>query len=136
MASESISIPRSKRWSTVSASANADVAYQKFLKETPDVYEYVCVCKRPDGDDDEEEENENGENRPIECDGGQTCLCHKLAADHPDHPWTFTKAAMDKLTTYRIMVDLRHPDLFSMYTFNDHSAYGAIEVVQNLLLDF
>ncbi|KAF7624367.1 hypothetical protein AFLA_008077 [Aspergillus flavus NRRL3357] len=34
------------------------------------------------------------------------------------------------------MLDLRDPDNFSMYTFNDHSAYGAIEVVQNMMLDF
>ncbi|EIT78186.1 hypothetical protein BDV35DRAFT_405806 [Aspergillus flavus] len=34
------------------------------------------------------------------------------------------------------MLDLRGPDNFSMYTFNDHSAYGAIEVVQNMMLDF
>ena len=145
MASENISIPRNKRWSAVSASANADMAYQKFLKETPDAYEYVCVCKRPGGEDDEEEESEDdesendeeeGKNQPIECDRGQTCLCRKPAADHPDHPWTFTKAAMDKLTTYCIMVDLRDPDSFSMYIFNDYSGYGAIELAQNLLLDF
>ncbi|OOO07094.1 hypothetical protein OAory_01092970 [Aspergillus oryzae] len=40
------------------------------------------------------------------------------------------------MITYRIMLDLRGPDNFSMYTFNDHSAYGAIEVVQNMMLDF
>jgi hypothetical protein len=34
------------------------------------------------------------------------------------------------------MMSFRTPDYFDMYTFNDHSAYGAVEVVQNLLLDF
>lgn len=34
------------------------------------------------------------------------------------------------------MVNLRNPDAFAMYTFNDHLAYGVLEVVQNLLLDF
>ncbi|KAE8414268.1 hypothetical protein BDV36DRAFT_286322 [Aspergillus pseudocaelatus] len=140
------SIPRNKRWSAVSASANADVAYQKFLKEKPNVYEYVCICKRPGADDDDEDEDEDeddaeddaedGDNNEAECDGGKTCRCFKPAADYPDHPWIFSRAGLDKMITYRIMLDLRDPDSFSMYTFNDHSGYGAIEVVQNMMLDF
>ncbi|XHG02977.1 hypothetical protein AWENTII_006298 [Aspergillus wentii] len=43
---------------------------------------------------------------------------------------------MRRMNTYRIMVDLRDPDSFSMYTFNDHAGYGGIEVAQNMLLDF
>jgi hypothetical protein len=31
---------------------------------------------------------------------------------------------------------LRNPDCFRMYTFNDHSMYGVLEVLQNLILDF
>ncbi|RAH71294.1 uncharacterized protein BO66DRAFT_410467 [Aspergillus aculeatinus CBS 121060] len=34
------------------------------------------------------------------------------------------------------MLNLRNPDAFDMYTFNDHAGYGAIEVAQNVLLDF
>ncbi|RAL07347.1 uncharacterized protein BO97DRAFT_378712 [Aspergillus homomorphus CBS 101889] len=43
---------------------------------------------------------------------------------------------MQRLITYRTMVDLRDPDAFQMYTFNDHAGYGAVEVAQNMLLDF
>lgn len=28
------------------------------------------------------------------------------------------------------------PDGFRIYTFNDHGAFGAVEVVENLLVDF
>lgn len=31
----------------------------------------------------------------------------------------------------RINADLRNPDFFNMYTFNDHAGYGVLEVVQN-----
>ncbi|KAE8316876.1 hypothetical protein BDV41DRAFT_573380 [Aspergillus transmontanensis] len=141
MPTGTLSIPRNKRWSAISGSANADVAYQKFLKEKPNVYEYVCICKRPgaNDDDDEKEDEEDAEdedNNEPECDGGESCRCYKPAADYPDHPWVFSRAGLDKMITYRIMLDLRDPDNFSMYTFNDHSGYGAIEVVQNMMLDF
>ncbi|PYI00176.1 hypothetical protein BO71DRAFT_312568 [Aspergillus ellipticus CBS 707.79] len=34
------------------------------------------------------------------------------------------------------MLDLRDPDCWSMYMFGDYAGYGAVEVVQNLLVDF
>lgn len=144
MAEKSSSIPRNKRWSAVSASANADTSCKLFLKNNPNAYdEHQCLCKLPgDGDEDEEEdeeeeeETEGKETQPTKCDGGETCLCDKLAADHPGHPFIFSKAALNKLSAYTIMMDLRDPDNFAMYTFNDHSAYGAIEMMQNVLLDF
>ncbi|RAK73190.1 uncharacterized protein BO72DRAFT_480449 [Aspergillus fijiensis CBS 313.89] len=43
---------------------------------------------------------------------------------------------MQRLNTYQDMLNLRNPDAFDMYTFNDHAGYGAIEVAQNMLLDF
>ena len=46
------------------------------------------------------------------------------------------QAGSHKLTMQRINADLRNPDLFDMYTFNDHAGYGVLEVVQSLLLDF
>lgn len=30
----------------------------------------------------------------------------------------------------------RDPDNFGMYTFNDHSAFGILEVMENQILDF
>lgn len=34
------------------------------------------------------------------------------------------------------MAAVRCPDNFGMYTFNDHEAYGYLEVCQNLMLDW
>jgi hypothetical protein len=125
-------------------------------------YAFVCLCQPPfrtsddgdeDEDDDEEEEDEeekdedeeDEENKEPEnsgklkrgkCDGGKTCLCDKPAAEHPDHIWKLSAAGKDKFFTQRIHVDLRSPDTFGMYTFNDHEGYGVLEVLQNLVLDF
>lgn len=34
------------------------------------------------------------------------------------------------------MAAVCNPDMFDMYTYNDHQAYGMLEVIQNLLLDW
>ncbi|KUI56209.1 hypothetical protein VP1G_03611 [Cytospora mali] len=34
------------------------------------------------------------------------------------------------------MAPLRCPDVFGMYTYNDHAAYGIIEVIENMFLDY
>lgn len=124
-------------------------------------YSYICMCRRlfeshndrrdddeDEFDEDEDDEDEDGEgdgdqtDRPEvqksknRCDHGKTCVCNKPAAEHPDHPYVTTYAAKQKYLTMHIMCDLRLPDLFDMYTFNDHEAYGVLEVVQNLLLDY
>ena len=144
--------PRSKRWSAVSGSANADAEYRQIASKNPDeFFSFMCTCPPRfaggnDGDDDsEDEENENeddddeneneGAGRSGGC-GRPNCKCHKPASEHPDHPWIITKAGYRKLLTMQILVTLRDPDNFSMYTYNDHAAYGAMEVVENMILDF
>jgi len=90
-----------------------------------------------DEDDDDEDDDENNDEPPRQrCDGGKKCLCNKLAADHPDHAWTITRAGHELLLTQHIHAQLRCPDNFDMYTFNDHHGYGMLEVIQNLVLDF
>lgn len=158
-------IPRGKRWSKVSASANADDGYRLQISK-PEAYAYLCLCKplhdRGSGsedewdeeDEDEDEENANKVSREVlefsdsvfdiyrtqekkpACDGGKTCVCLKPAAEHPDQPWVITRAATHKLNTLRIMGSLRDPDGFGMYTYNDHFGYGCVELAQNLILDF
>ncbi|KAK0615358.1 hypothetical protein B0T17DRAFT_657547 [Bombardia bombarda] len=153
------SIPRNKRWADVSNSANVDHKYKLAVHNPVSAYEYVCMCQPPfsnggddddsDDDDSDEEEDEeegddeNGGNEPKKtsggrgrCDAGETCLCNKPAADHPDHPWQVTVAGKHKFYTQRIHCGTRCPDDFGMYTFNDHEGYGVMEIIQNLLLDF
>jgi hypothetical protein len=78
----------------------------------------------------------DSDEEPSGCDNGETCLCLKLAEEHPDHVWTITYAGWRKLQDQFKLADLRCPDYYGMYTFNDHSAYGVLEVLQNLILDF
>lgn len=158
-------IPRSKRWSKVSGSANADDGYRLHTSK-PEAYSYLCLCKPlhdrgsdsedewDEEDEDEDEENANKVGREVlkcsgyvpdiyrtqekepACDYGKTCVCLKPAAEHPEHPWVITRAATHKLNTLRIMGSLRNPDGFGMYTYNDHFGYGCVELAQNLILDF
>lgn len=47
-----------------------------------------------------------------------------------------TNAGLRKFIVLQIHATLRDPDLFNLYTYNDHAGYGVMEVVQNVLLDF
>ena len=150
-------VPRSKRWAPVSASANADDEYRSMLQNPVKAFEYVLMCQAPfplggedddDDDDDEDDDEEEGEDEEkataagaagggkVKCDGGVTCLCDKPLSEHPDHLWKLTAAGKRKFFTMQTMCDLRTPDFYGMYTFNDHGCYGVIEVVQNIFLDF
>ncbi|KAL2022227.1 hypothetical protein VTK56DRAFT_5837 [Thermocarpiscus australiensis] len=93
--------------------------------------------------DEDEENEEEGHDKPekrdkkkVPCDGGKTCLCNKPAAEHPDHVWKLSAAGKYRFFMQRIHSELRCPDNFNMYTFNDHEGYGVLEVLQNLILDF
>ncbi|KAK0388455.1 hypothetical protein NLU13_4699 [Sarocladium strictum] len=134
---------RSKRWSKVSASKNLDVHYLKSTKDPAKAYSWKTFCK-PGGskdpyDDEEEEDEEEEEGTSAtgpSCDGGKKCPCNKPADDLPSHPYVFTHASMIKQNVASNMLDLRDPDSFEMYTYNDHASYGALEVLRNLMLDF
>ncbi|GFG24330.1 hypothetical protein IFM61606_04236 [Aspergillus udagawae] len=148
--SDDLRTMKSTRWSRVSGSGNADAAYKFSIQDPVKAYSYVCICQLPfdDGDDGENEddreigddcENEDDwedEKSKTSCDGGKTCLCNKPAADHPNHPLILSNAGKSKWSTQHTFLDLRCPDAFNMYTFNDHEGYGALEVVQNLFIDY
>lgn len=139
--------PPSKRWSKVSGSRNVDASYKEITKDPAKAYSFICICRLPfglDDDDDDDDESSDEEEDAVAdkskklapCDGGKTCMCNKSAADHPEHKAVVSMAGFQKFMMQRIQADLRDPDLFEMYTFNDHAGYGVLEVVQNLLLDF
>ena len=142
--------PKSKRWSAVSGSGNADAEFKKIAAKNPDdFFSFMCTCPPTiDGgasvdsdsdeeeEDDEEEEHEEEQNESGGGCGRPNCKCHKPMSEHPDHPWIITKAGYRKLLTSQILVELRDPDNFNMYTYNDHSGYGVMEVLENLVLDY
>ncbi|KAI1761581.1 hypothetical protein GGR53DRAFT_20930 [Hypoxylon sp. FL1150] len=138
--------PRRARWSAVSGSANADADYRTTWKNPDKWYSYVTICSpirgRPDDDDDDDDDDDGDEDEEEEeeeeeegC-GKKHCVCLKPVAENPEHPWLVSQAGYRKYSTQRIHIDLRDPDGFEMYTFNDHAAYGCIEVIQNLFLDY
>lgn len=138
---------REKRWSKVSASKNLDAHYWTCNSDPEEAYAWRTNCKPGDGfDEDEDEEEEDvppadapdsaGPPAKVRCDGGKTCFCNKSADDLPNHPYILTSAAIFKYQTTMNMLGLREPGAFGMYTFNDHGCYGALEVLQNLFVDF
>ncbi|KAI1086877.1 hypothetical protein F5B19DRAFT_108018 [Rostrohypoxylon terebratum] len=145
---------RSTRWSAVSASANADADYKTTWKSPDRWYSYVTICSPiqddDDEDDEEEEEEEDGDEGKEKDDdkqaegetrdgpkcGKKHCLCFKPALQNPDHPWLVSMAGYKKYHTQHIHSNLRDPDNFQMYTFNDHASYGCIEIMENLFLDY
>ncbi|KAF6834027.1 hypothetical protein CPLU01_05160 [Colletotrichum plurivorum] len=123
---------KNDRYSAVSNSRNTDVDYKKAMKDPEFAFTYICKCPwgtKRDGDE------EDGAEKP-KCDLGKTCLCDKLAADHPEAPYVITRAAYHKLMNQQVKSQVRNPDSFDMHTFNDHAAYGSLQVLQNLILDF
>ncbi|KAK6525366.1 hypothetical protein TWF694_005505 [Orbilia ellipsospora] len=151
--------PRNKRYAKISVSGNLDTIYLEEFKNKPqEAYNYICLCSLPFPDREPYDPKKDktivwrsGETPPPEafadfydaeddeddaCDGGDTCICTKPATAHPNHKWIMTAAARLKYFQTRINCDIRNPELFDMYTFNDHAGYGVIEVIENLLLDY
>ncbi|KAI1099710.1 hypothetical protein F4804DRAFT_321071 [Jackrogersella minutella] len=140
-------LSRSKRWSAVSGSANADEDYRMIWKNPEKCYSFVTLCSPIQDDDDDDEAGEDDEDDKDDdgdddgtgdgpkC-GKKQCLCSKPATENPDHPWLISQAGYRKFYTQNIHLQLRDPDNFDMYTFNDHAAYGGLEIMQNLFLDY
>ncbi|KAK3376270.1 hypothetical protein B0T24DRAFT_549857 [Lasiosphaeria ovina] len=138
---EAAEVARDRRWAKVSSSANIHASYYMMTQNPLNAYTYVIMCQAPfnTGAEDEDEEDggeEQGPDGRVRCDGGKKCLCDKLAADHPEQPWKITRAGKRRFVDSRTHCDLRNPDIFEAYTFNDHEGYGVIETFQNLFLDF
>lgn len=137
---------RAHRWSKVSGSKNLDANYWFTNREPSHAYEFVCQCdpfrRRKDNDDpwfDEDSEDDDSEDDDIDapvCDSGETCPCTRTAASVPSHPYTFSRAGVARFHNAGDMANLRNPDTLNMHTYNDHAAYGVMEVVHNMLLDF
>lgn len=151
-------LPKSKRWAAVSGSRNADDDFRLAVQDVAHANSYICICKpsfieshstdedsEADSEDNEDiEDNDEDEDKPEKvadndkpkCDGGKKCPCQKPATEHPEHRWIVTYAGFRKWIVQDTMIAVRNPDLFGMYTFNDHFAYGILETVQNLILDW
>ncbi|KAL4790686.1 hypothetical protein BDV19DRAFT_393848 [Aspergillus venezuelensis] len=95
-------------------SRNLEGSYNE--KNDYDTYECLCqprVDGKMDVDDEDDEdpfasasesENEEDENdgpreKTDKCDTGKTCMCHKSAAENPEHPITVTGAGYQKFIT-------------------------------------
>ncbi|RBR26898.1 uncharacterized protein FIESC28_00324 [Fusarium coffeatum] len=60
----------------------------------------------------------------------------KLASLHPDWPWYFTMRAHDRLTWWQVEALKRDQDDFDLHIYNDFTAYGMHELMENIFLQF
>ena len=84
----------------------------------------ICVCSK--------DEEINGGSTA----GARHAHAKKTQTSLPSHQYIISRAGLMRYHIAGHMMSLRNPDAFAMHTFNDHMPYGALEVVQNLLLDF
>jgi hypothetical protein len=132
---------RSKRWSTISGSKNLDFHYLTKVKDPKEAYESVCICalfqdKNDDADDDENDCKYDSMTKAQACGNGAMCFYNEHDSSPSSRLYTVSKAGLNKYSVTVAMLMLRDPDAFDMYTFNDHLAYGALEIVQNIMFDF
>ncbi|KAI0454401.1 hypothetical protein F5B21DRAFT_475259 [Xylaria acuta] len=91
-----------------------------------------------DESDKDDDDDDDGKTRRLgpRCEKGKRCVCFQPLSANPEHPWVVSWAGFRKFNNQFIHADLRVPDHFSMYAFNDHAGCGSLEVLQNLFLDF
>ena len=64
---------------------------------------------------------------------GGSCMCRKLARDHPNYPWALMYGAYEKVHETYAEANYRNPQNFGILTDDDHAGYGIIEVLENLV---
>ncbi|OHF02782.1 hypothetical protein CORC01_01883 [Colletotrichum orchidophilum] len=88
-------------------------------------------------DEDEDDDLRVVEKQPTpKCDSDKTCLCAKPAAEQPGVPYVITKAGFYKLVNQQIHCQVRAPDSFDMSAYNDHSAFGTLQVLLDLVFNY
>ncbi|KAL9092540.1 MAG: hypothetical protein Q9165_004344 [Trypethelium subeluteriae] len=115
-----------------------------------DPFEYITFCrpyydyqrendlKIKEGADDAllgENEVWKHYNEKTKC-GEDGCMCNKPLKENPDWTWFTTRKAWDMRADLQDGADLRNPDNFDMYVYNDFAGYGQQELIENTLVAF
>ena len=103
------------------------------VSRNPDGKTWICICRPASEIAKEQHLDEDDEDTVDTCGGGKTCLCFKLADDHPEHKWIVTKKGFELMKEWMDQADKRCPDLFDMHIFNDFHGYGICEVIENMV---
>ncbi|KAI7977837.1 hypothetical protein EIK77_009377 [Talaromyces pinophilus] len=74
-------------------------------------------------DDDDESESSDAEDTET--------LRIRDDLDSPEWPWTLSSSAIDKYHELKKQAELRDQDMQGVYVYNDFTAYGVNEVVDN-----
>ncbi len=102
---------------------------------------WANVDEDEDGNDDDKgfedlgevelQDKDSEEERQVQVDHGPDCKCMKPARDHPDWIWVFTEEGLKLFGQWQMEAEKRDQDAFGVYLYNDFTAYGLTEVMEN-----
>ena len=67
------------------------------------------------------------------CQDKDTCICGKPADENTAYRWAVTRKGYELAAEWRVQKGKRDQDNFGMYIFNDWTAYGICEVIENMV---
>ena len=131
-----MSAPKSKPSSSTKPAANSSTTVTKSVIIPTNTLGIEWICVHPsakdkawelgsDSDDEEEEEEEV-------CDGPD-CVCKQPADEHPEYLWKMSKGSQDLWTDWEEQKATRDQEIFDLHIYNNFSAYGCTEVMQNMV---
>lgn len=133
------------RWSEPSGSKNLDWQYHMDMLDREFSDQFICIFDPLNVNDEDDEDYEDFYEEPFKpedalprgkCDTGERYPCDVPASSMPHHDATVSVAGLAKYHIAIDMLKLGHPEIATLHTFKCHHSYGALEVVQNLMLDF
>ncbi|KJZ67972.1 hypothetical protein HIM_12639 [Hirsutella minnesotensis 3608] len=78
----------------------------------------------------------NHESREKETTKSEAHVVGKLASFHPNHKWVGSIRGYDRARWWMQEMLKRDQDEFSVYMYNDFTAYGKLEVLENIFMQF
>lgn len=94
-----------------------------------------------DEDDDEDEDGDDDAsdkgraNEPSAEMAAMHKIMDKFASLHPDHIWVSSMSGYERKRWWLMEILKRDQDDFSLHIYNDFTSYGAIEVLENLVVN-
>ncbi|CAG8908551.1 unnamed protein product [Penicillium egyptiacum] len=125
-----------KRWAPVSVSRNADSEFRLRTRDPVKAFSYICLGRTPWNNkehESEDEEDEESIEQKKKDDAADDATTLEPASEHPGEKWIFTEAGVAKWIALNRSTDVRNPDNFGMYVYNDFFGYAVMELVENLV---
>jgi hypothetical protein len=84
-----------------------------------------------DSDDEDQDLDENRKRKIRRTHGTKDCMCKKSAAENPNWTWVISAEGLAVLQELEMGGRKRNQNSHGMHIYNDFSAYGMAEIVDN-----